>query len=276
MPVTAKCWPITLVTTLFISSFSLTAIASEYRCGWLENPTADNFWLHDKDGNWTITSEDGYSVAADSIDRLPEVNDEEYVQTNGYYGYSCGCLSVTTDKNTRRVVSIDTKGKQELLKTCLENQALRSKKSVPAANVATANAAPATNTSAAVSTATDNDISTTADSGMATANNPPLTVRAPAATPQSARTPIELMPHLIQTFSTYDVNKANTMKQALNQSAFPTLIQQGEYKGKPIYRVRVGPFPNKRATIEKQNELKRFFKDNPSIQNSIVIKDGGW
>lgn len=256
MPVNAKRWTTPLLATLFISSLSITASASEYRCGWLENPTADNFWLNDKDGNWTITSQDGYSVGADSIDKLPEVNDDEYVKTNGYYGYSCGCLSVTTDKSLKRIISVDTKGKQELLKTCLENRELTPKKVV----------------------FTQPPVATTTSEPAMTANTPEPVEAAPAraTVTQPLALPIEQQPHLIQIFSTYDLAKANTMKQTFEQSTFPVLVQQGEYKGRPIYRVRVGPFPTKRTAISKQGEIKSLFKDNQSIQSSIVIRSGGW
>lgn len=256
MPVNAKRWTTPLLATLFISSLSITASASEYRCGWLENPTADNFWLNDKDGNWTITSQDGYSVGADSIDKLPEVNDDEYVKTNGYYGYSCGCLSVTTDKSLKRIISVDTKGKQELLKTCLENRELTPKKVV----------------------FTQPPVATTTSEPAMTANTPEPVEAAPAraTVTQPLALPIEQQPHLIQIFSTYDLAKANTMKQTFDQSTFPVLVQQGEYKGRPIYRVRVGPFPTKRTAISKQGEIKSLFKDNQSIQSSIVIRSGGW
>ncbi|WP_022953721.1 DUF4087 domain-containing protein [Leucothrix mucor] len=256
MPVNAKRWTTPLVATLFISSLSMTVMASEYRCGWLENPTADNFWLNDKDGNWTITSQDGYSVGADSIDKLPEVNDDEYVKTNGYYGYSCGCLSVTTDQNLKRIISVDTKGKQELLKTCLENRDLTPKKVVlnqpPVATAAASAPAVTVNTAAPVAAA------------------PAPVVAQPVAVP------VEQQPHMIQIFSSYDVNKANRLQRVLNQNTFPILVQPGEYKGRPIYRVRVGPFPTKQAAIAKQNAIKRMFKDNQSIQSSIVIRVGGW
>lgn len=257
MPVNAKRWTTTLVATLFISSLSATAMASEYRCGWLENPTADNFWLNDKDGNWTITSQDGYSVGADSIDKLPEVNDDEYVKTNGYYGYSCGCLSVTTDQNLKRIISVDTKGKQELLKTCLENRELTPKKVVldqPPVATAVASAPTVTVNPAA----------------------PVAAAPAPTAVTQPLALPIEQQPHMIQIFSSYDVNKANRLKRVLNQNTLPILVQEGVYKGWPIYRVRVGPFPTKRAAITKQSEIKRLFKGNESIQSSIVIRAGGW
>ena len=31
--------------------------AKENRCGWLENPTPGNYWLTDKDGDWTISTQ---------------------------------------------------------------------------------------------------------------------------------------------------------------------------------------------------------------------------
>lgn len=109
-----------------LSLFSLTAMAAEQRCGWLENPTPANWWLNDRDGSWTISAQGGYSVADKSMDNLPTLNDNEYVRTNGSYGYACVCLSVTTDKKNERILTIDKKGKQVLLKKCLEDRSIAS------------------------------------------------------------------------------------------------------------------------------------------------------
>ncbi len=48
----------------------------------------------------------------------------EYVRTNGNYGYSCVCLNVKTDKRKRRITKIYKKGKSLLLKRYLEDPKL--------------------------------------------------------------------------------------------------------------------------------------------------------
>ena len=57
---------------------SLAALASplsaqgrpERRCGWLQNPTPANYWLIDRDGEWTLSAQGGYH--APGMDEHPE------------------------------------------------------------------------------------------------------------------------------------------------------------------------------------------------------------
>jgi hypothetical protein len=80
------------------------AAKSEKRCGWIDNPTPANWWLTDAAGQWIIGSQGGYQ--APGMDNLPDMSTEGWIETNGYYGYGCGCMQVTTDKKTRRVTRI--------------------------------------------------------------------------------------------------------------------------------------------------------------------------
>lgn len=107
-----------------LSLFTLPANAAETRCGWLQNPTPANWWLKDKDGTWTISVQGGYQ--ARGMDNIPNIDNEEYVKTNGYYGYGCACLRVSTDKNRMRITSIES-GEQLPLSTCREDPNLPEK-----------------------------------------------------------------------------------------------------------------------------------------------------
>lgn len=113
-----------LIVGVFLSFLTVSAIAAEYRCGWLENPTPGNWWLNDKDGSWTISAQGGYSVPDKSLDNLPDIKDSEFVRTNIHYGYTCACMSVTVDKQNNLVTAIHNKGKQLTLKKCLEDRNL--------------------------------------------------------------------------------------------------------------------------------------------------------
>jgi Cu2+-containing amine oxidase len=75
----------------------------EKRCGWLANPTPANFWLTDADGEWTIGVQGGYQ--AEGTDYLPDFGNQ-WVKTNGNYGYGCACMNVTVDKKEQKVVEI--------------------------------------------------------------------------------------------------------------------------------------------------------------------------
>lgn len=115
--------------SIFLALLSLTAItqASEKRCGWLENPTPSNWWLIDGEGEWTISTQGGDQPDESSWDHLPKTNENEFVRTNGSYGYSCVCLTVTVNKAQQRILKIQG-GKSLLLKQCLEDTALPSMK----------------------------------------------------------------------------------------------------------------------------------------------------
>jgi hypothetical protein len=77
---------------------------SETRCGWLQNPTPANWWLIDRDGEWLIGAQGGYQ--APGMDEMPDMSRRGWVETNGPHGFGCACLTVTTDRRSRRVTRI--------------------------------------------------------------------------------------------------------------------------------------------------------------------------
>ena len=80
----------------------------ENRCGWFENPTPGNAWLTDKDGEWLIGAQGGYQAEGD----WAEFSDDQWVKTNGYYGYGCTCMQVTVDrKNMTNSENFECNGK---------------------------------------------------------------------------------------------------------------------------------------------------------------------
>jgi len=93
---TKLSYPLILVWTVFIVISSVSS-ASELRCGWLDNPTPGNNWLIDRHGKWEISTQGNILIDDNSMDNLPEINDDEFVRTNVNYGYSCVCLDVTID-----------------------------------------------------------------------------------------------------------------------------------------------------------------------------------
>jgi hypothetical protein len=101
-------------------SIMVPAQAAETRCGWLKNPTPANWWLQDRDANWTISLQGGYQ--ARGMDNLPDMDRKEYVLTNANrsYGYGCACLRVTTNGNLSRITSIQS-AEQLPLKTCRQD-----------------------------------------------------------------------------------------------------------------------------------------------------------
>ncbi|MCB2049324.1 MAG: DUF4087 domain-containing protein [Novosphingobium sp.] len=113
------------LSSLVIGPVSSAAAApnTENRCGYLSNPTPGNWWLTDRDGEWTIGAQGGYQ--ADGLDVLPESFYEKgWVKTNGWYGYRCACLTVTTDRKAMRIKRIYG-GKPLPMKRCTADKAIR-------------------------------------------------------------------------------------------------------------------------------------------------------
>jgi hypothetical protein len=94
----------TLLPLTLVVMAVLPAAAAENRCGWVANPTPGNWMLFDADGRWTMSAQGGYQ--APGMDKLPEWPEAEWVKTNGYYGYGCGCLSVTANAAVERISAI--------------------------------------------------------------------------------------------------------------------------------------------------------------------------
>ena len=84
--------------------FNQSPAGAERRCGWLSNPTPANYWLSDRDGEWTIMVQGGYQAAG--WDEMPDMTTRGWVETNGHYGYGCACMTVRTDRRTRRVTRL--------------------------------------------------------------------------------------------------------------------------------------------------------------------------
>jgi hypothetical protein len=98
------------------------AAKHEQRCGWIVNPTPGNWWLNDRDGEWTIGEQGGYQ--AKGTDNIPDLTESRWVVTNGAsYGYGCGCMTVDTDRKTRRIKRIYSV-KQKALAVCRADRKL--------------------------------------------------------------------------------------------------------------------------------------------------------
>ena len=94
----------------------------ETRCGWFDNPTPGNIWLHDRDGEWTIGEQGGYQIKEDWP--WPVFKPGEWVKTNRNYGYGCVCINVTVDQKTHRVLQIKSVRSRPLA-ACRQEPALK-------------------------------------------------------------------------------------------------------------------------------------------------------
>ena len=93
--------------------------ALENRCGWFHNPTPGNATLTDRDGEWEVSTQGGFSAEGD----WPEFTDTQWTQTNGHYGYGCACMKVVVDRSERRVLRMAS-ATAKSLKVCRADKAL--------------------------------------------------------------------------------------------------------------------------------------------------------
>ena len=94
----------TLLAMLLAATAAQTPAGAERRCGWLANPTPGNYWLTDRQGEWTLSAQGGYQ--APGMDEMPDMTTRGWAETNGHYGHGCACMRVTTDARTRRITRI--------------------------------------------------------------------------------------------------------------------------------------------------------------------------
>ena len=91
------------VSLFFSVSVSLAAttaaLAKENRCGWIQNPTPGNYWLDDGEGSWVLTAQ-GSDVEPLGMENMPDFTTGDFVETNGYYGYACGCIQAETEHSS--------------------------------------------------------------------------------------------------------------------------------------------------------------------------------
>jgi hypothetical protein len=109
--------------TTFVEAAPVVRIASEARCGWFANPTPGNAWLDDADGLWTIGAQGGYQAEGD----WPDFKPNQWIKTNGEYGYGCACMTVTTNKSEMHVLKV-LKAWPRPLSICRKDKALKEPK----------------------------------------------------------------------------------------------------------------------------------------------------
>lgn len=91
--------------------FTQGATAAEMRCGWIENTMPSSLTLTDRDGSWDLVTGDWQTGG---FDNMPSTN----------RGDSCGCLTVETDKTSRRITKV-VRGKLLPTSTCKLDKSLR-------------------------------------------------------------------------------------------------------------------------------------------------------
>lgn len=78
----------------------------ETRCGWLQNPTPGNWWLRDRQGEWTIQTQGPQGGPPGWDDIQEDFSQAGWVETNGSHGYGCACMRVDVNRRTMRVTRV--------------------------------------------------------------------------------------------------------------------------------------------------------------------------
>ncbi len=95
---------------------------TEKRCGWFSNPTPANAWLIDPEDEWTISIQGGYQAEGD----WPAISGNQWVKTNGFYGYGCACMVVESDSETHNIIRIESANARPL-SACRKDKAIKNK-----------------------------------------------------------------------------------------------------------------------------------------------------
>ena len=95
----------------------------ENRCGWFSNPTPGNAWLDDRNGEWLIGVQGGHQAEGD----WPDFKKNQWVRTNGNYGYGCACIKMRVDHETSYVLEIKSATARPL-SACRKDRSLKEPK----------------------------------------------------------------------------------------------------------------------------------------------------
>ena len=77
--------------------------------------------------------------------------------------------------------------------------------------------------------------------------------------------------HYIQVMVTSLSAKAKRMKQSFDKAGFKTVVSDLKSKGKVLHKVKIGPFPNRRAAVNSRIKLQKQFKNTLGVKKSIIV-----
>lgn len=79
--------------------------------------------------------------------------------------------------------------------------------------------------------------------------------------------------YVVQLLATSNSGKANSLRNTMMKEGYAAFVSTAKSGGKTLYRVRVGGFAGKSAAIQKQNAMKRRYRQNQFVQSSIVVRN---
>jgi hypothetical protein len=70
-------------------------------CGWWDNPTPGNAWMHDRSGEWTIAMQGMFEANGE----WPRFKRGEQLPVGAPHGYGCACITARVDRASKFVYS---------------------------------------------------------------------------------------------------------------------------------------------------------------------------
>jgi len=89
-------------------------------CGWWDNPTPGNVWLHDRSGEWTIAMQGMFEASGE----WPQFQQGEKLPVGAPHGYGCACITARVDQASKFVYSF-TEAQALQPKVCRSDPGLR-------------------------------------------------------------------------------------------------------------------------------------------------------
>ena len=151
---------------------------------------------------------------------------------------------------------------------------------------------PSTNTPKIEETTTEATIKETvvasANSPTKNAFKPQIVENKPAKkeTPKQVKAPVEPSPPIngnistapagkysIQLLATSSQSRANKLAKTMKGEGYKVFVTQANREDKVLYRVRVGAHGNRAIAIKAQEGMKRRYRKNFFVQNSLVISN---
>jgi cell division septation protein DedD len=115
---------------------------------------------------------------------------------------------------------------------------------------------------------------------------PHIVEKKPTAAPKQAKAPTKPTPptntnlsatpigkYSIQLLATSSQSRANKLANTMKSEGYKAFVTQATREDKILYRVRVGGHGDRAAAIKAQEGMKRRYKKNFFVQNSLVISN---
>jgi len=75
----------------------------------------------------------------------------------------------------------------------------------------------------------------------------------------------------VQLMATRDITQAKQLMYDFARDGYSAFVLATELRGRPIYKVRVGPYKYKSEAVAIKDKLKRRYPRNRYVKSSIVI-----